>query len=96
MSDLLEQYQQIEAVLRASQIEELTPSELHGIVVGAICNHLKTGQTPDLVKLIEPSASVADGQLQALADHAYGLYRETSEVFFETKEGFGVKKIVKL
>ena len=82
MTDLQEKYQQIEAVLRASQIEELSPSELHGIVVGAICNHLKTGQTPDLVKLIEPSASVEDGQLQGVAEHAYGLYRDTSEIFF--------------
>jgi len=69
-------------------IEELTPSEVHGTIVGAMANHMKSGITPDLLKLIEPTADAKDGRFTQLSDMLYELYRDTSELLIETKDGF--------
>jgi len=88
MSNLTDRFTQIEATLDLASIEELTPSELHGTVVGAMCNHMKSGMTPDLLKLIEPSADANDGRFTQVTALLYELYRETSELLIETKDGF--------
>ena len=62
MPDRSDRYTQIESTLALADVTELTPSELHGTVVGAIVNHLKTGITPNLLTLIAPEAKAEDGR----------------------------------
>lgn len=88
MTNLTDRYTQIEATLALAGVEALSPSEVHGTVVGAIANHLKTGMTPDLLKLIEPESDANDGRFTQLSELLYELYREVSELLFESKEGF--------
>lgn len=88
MTNLVDRFTQIEATLDLAGIEELTPSELHGTIVGAMANHMKSGNTPDLLKLIEPSADANDGRFTQLTAMLYDIYRETSELLIETKDGF--------
>ena len=83
----VDRYTQIEATLALASVE-LSVSEVHGTVVGAIANHLKTGLTPDLLKLIEPSSDANDGRFTQLNELLYDMYRENSEVLFESKEGY--------
>lgn len=88
MTNLIDRFTQIEATLDLADIQELTPSEVHGTIVGAMCNHMKSGVTPDLLKLIEPGADANDGRFTQLTAMLYELYRETSELLIETKDGF--------
>lgn len=88
MTDLSDRYNQIESTLALAGIQALTASEIHGTVVGAIANHLKSGITPDLLKLVEPESDPNDGRFSPLTELLYELYRETGEVLFESKEGF--------
>jgi len=85
----VDRYTQIEATLALANVE-LTVSEVHGTIVGAIANHLKTGITPDLLKLIEPSSDKNDGRYSQLNELLYDMYRENSEMLFESKEGYGL------
>jgi len=87
MSNSIDRFTQIEASLALAGVE-MTASEVHGTVVGAISNHLKSGHSPDLLKLIEPSADANDGRFAPLSDLLYDLYRENSEALFESKESF--------
>ncbi len=81
---------QIEAVLDLAQIEHQTGSEVHGMIVGAICNHLKTGLTPDLLHLLEPQASSQESRFKPVEKMLYDLYRDNSEQLFEHNEGFNL------
>lgn len=90
MSNLVDRFTQIDATLALAGIEELSPSEVHGTILGAICNHMKSGQTPDLVKLIEPEADPNDGRFNQLSETLHDLYRENTEMLLESKEGFGL------
>ena len=83
----VDRYTQVETTLALTGLE-LSVSEVHGTVVGAIANHLKTGLTPDLLKLVEPSADANDGRYAQLTELLYDLYRESSEILFESKEGY--------
>ena len=65
---------------------EISPSEVHGTVVGAIANHLKSGILPDLLKLIEPEAQ--GEQYLQLSETLQEVYRETSESLFESNDAF--------
>ncbi len=88
MTNLVDRFTQIEATLDLAGIVELTPSEVHGTIVGAMSNHMKSGVTPDLLKLIEPTADANDGRFTQLSAMLYELYRENSELLIETKDGF--------
>lgn len=88
MTNLVDRFTEIEATLDLAGIEELSPSEVHGTIVGAMSNHMKSGVTPDLLKLIEPTADAKDGRFTQLTEMLYELYRETSELLIETKDGF--------
>lgn len=83
----VDRYTQIEATLALAGLE-MSVSEVHGTIVGAIANHLKSGVTPDLLKLIEPSSDSNDGRFSQLNELLYDLYRENSELLFESKEGY--------
>ena len=47
----VDRYTQVETTLALTGLE-LSVSEVHGTVVGAIANHLKTGLTPDLLNCL--------------------------------------------
>ena len=87
MNTAADRYTQIEATLALANLE-ITPSEVHGTIVGAIANHLKSGLTPDLLTLIVPGADSNDGRYAQLATTLYEVYREFSELLFESREGF--------
>lgn len=87
MSSVTERFNQVEATIALSGID-LPAAEIHGTVVGAIANHMKSGITPDLLKLIEPEADSQDGRFAQLSELLYDLYRENSELLLEGKEDF--------
>lgn len=87
MTSPVDRFTQIEATLALAGLE-LSPSEVHGTIVGAIANHLKTGLTPDLLKLIEPEADSNDGRFSQVNTMLYDVYREVSELLFNGGEGF--------
>ncbi len=87
MTNSVDRLTQIDATVALSGLD-LTASEVHGTVVGAISNHLKTGLSPDLLKLIEPEADANDGRFAQLNSLLYDLYRENSEILFNGGEGF--------
>ena len=87
MNNLAEKGHEIDAALSLANIE-MSASEVHGTVVGSIANHLKTGVSPDLLKLIEPQASGDEDHFSQLNTLLYDLYRDSSELLFEGKEGF--------
>lgn len=89
MSNSVDRYIQIESALALSSTE-ISASEVHGTIVGAIANHMKSGKTPDLLRLIEPNADSNDGRYAQLSEVLYDLYRENSEILLEAKEGFGL------
>ena len=88
MTNLVDRFTQIEATLDLAGVEELSPSEVHGTIVGAMSNHMKSGITPDLLKLIEPTADANDSRFTQLTAMLYDMYRETSELLIESKNGF--------
>lgn len=88
MTNLVDRFVQLEAILDLAGIQELTPSEVHGTIVGAMANHMKSGMTPDLLTLIEPQADANDGRFNQLTQNLYELYRDTSEMLIESKQGF--------
>jgi len=87
MTNSVDRFTQIEATLALAHVE-LTPSEVHGTIVGAIANHLKTGLTPDLLNLVEPGADANDGRFSQLNTMLYEVYRDNSDVLFNGGEGF--------
>ncbi len=87
MSNIKDLYTQIETSLALAGLE-ISVSEVHGTVVGAMCNHMKSGVIPNLMQLIEPNSDANDGKLSQLSDVLYQNYREVSELLIEVKEGF--------
>ncbi len=87
MTNTVDRFTQIEATLALAGLE-LTPSEVHGTIIGAVSNHLKTGLSPDLLKLVEPEADSNDGRFSQLSSLLYDLYREYSDILFNGGEGF--------
>jgi len=68
----VDRYTQIESTLALASIE-LSVSEVHGTVVGAIANHLKTGVSPDLLKLIEPESYRENSEVLFESKEGYDL-----------------------
>ena len=87
MNNLADRGIEIDTALSLANVE-LSASEVHGTVVGSIANHLKSGVSPDLLKLIDPQASADDERFSQLKELLYDLYRDSSELLFEGKEGF--------
>ena len=82
-----ELYTQLLAILDLAGLE-ITPSEVHGIVSGAIANHLKSGQSPPLLTLIEPQAKSSDSRFLPLLEMSQALYRDTSDALFDSAETY--------
>jgi len=87
MNNAVDRYTQLEAALSLAEIE-ISVSEVHGTIVGAIANHMKSGVTPDLLKLIEPQADPNEGRFSQLNDTVYDLYRVTTEQLLEGQESY--------
>ena len=87
MSNSVDRFTQIESTLVLAGIE-ISASEIHGTIVGAIANHMKSGQSPDLLRLVEPNADSNNGRYAQLDEALYDLYRENSEFLLEGKVGF--------
>lgn len=87
MTNTVDKFTQIEATLALAGLE-LTPSEIHGTIVGSIANHMKTGVSPDLLKLVEPNADANDGRYSQLTSLLYDLYRDISGLLLDGGQGF--------
>jgi len=87
MSNPIDRYTQIEAILASTGLE-LSVSEVHGTVVGALANHLKSSQSPDLLKLVEPGVQSGDDRYAQLSELLYDVYRENSEHLLGGQDGF--------
>lgn len=86
-SSTTDRYTQIEAALALAGLE-LPAAEVHGTIVGAIANHMKSGVSPNLLQLFEPGADQGSGQYAPFNELLYDLYRENSELLLEGKESY--------
>ena len=89
MSNLVGRYIQIQSALSLTSAE-ISVSEVHGVVVGAIANHMKSGKTPNLLQLVDPEADINDGSFARLSENLYALYRENSEMLLENSDEFAL------
>jgi uncharacterized protein YgfB (UPF0149 family) len=87
MNNSSDHYSQLETVLAETGLE-ISPSEVHGTIVGAMANHMKSGHAPDLIKHIEPQSESGDSRFESLQDLLNDLYRDVSEQLLEAKESF--------
>ncbi|MBT8116098.1 MAG: YecA family protein, partial [Arenicella sp.] len=55
-------------------------------IAGAIANHLKSGISPDLLKLLDPEAQ--HGQYGQLQETLQEIYRDTSDSLFASDDSF--------
>ena len=78
-------FSQIEAAASLDGVE-IHPSEVHGTIIGALSNHLKSGQKPDLGKLLLNEENAVKGK--AFGDLLHELYRENADTLFEGGEKF--------
>jgi len=83
----IEAYDQLDAALTLADVAML-PAEVHGIIVGALCSHLKTGKRPDLMVLILDRPNEDTGALAQLGELAHRMYRESMEMLLEAEAGF--------
>ncbi|NND81253.1 MAG: UPF0149 family protein [Gammaproteobacteria bacterium] len=89
MNTGVDRYTQLEAVLDLAGIE-ISASEAHGTVVGAVANHLQSGQSPDLMGLLAPGTDTASGAMAQASETLYDLYRATSSELLEGAEGYSL------
>jgi len=87
MSNLVDRYIQLESSIAQTGLE-ISVSEVHGTIVGAIANHMKSSVTPDLLKLLEPNAAKTESRYANFTELLYELYRENSALLIDGKEGF--------
>ncbi|NNC99800.1 MAG: UPF0149 family protein [Gammaproteobacteria bacterium] len=87
MNNAVDLYTLIETSLASSGVE-ISVSEVHGIVVGALTNHLKSGITPDLLKLVEPRLDPVGDRFKHLHESLYHTYRHTSQQLLEGQSDF--------
>jgi len=84
--NLIDQHQQLEASLSLAGLFQPS-SEVHGMIVGCIANHMFTSKAPDLIRLLVSKNAIAKGQ-QSLQDLLNEVYRETSETLLENGDDF--------
>ncbi len=80
-----ERYIQLEAGLHLAEREE-SAAEVHGLIIGSVTNHLFTGVKPQLMLLLLGEESVEG--MQALEPLVYELYREASDLLFNSDDLF--------
>ena len=84
--NLIDQHQQLEASLNLAGLFQPS-SEVHGMIVGSIANHMFTSKQPDLIRLLVGENADVKGQ-QPLQDLLNELYRETSGTLLENDDNF--------
>ena len=84
--NLADQYQQLEASLHLAGLFQPS-SEVHGIIVGSIANHMFTAKAPDLLHLLVGDQLDPNKQ-EVLHELLNELYRETSEKLLENQDDF--------
>ena len=80
-----ERYKQLDSALNLASRSE-SPSEVHGLIIGCISNHLATGIKPELIGLMT-GGETPEGT-SSLADLIYEVYRENSELLFNSDDIF--------
>ena len=80
-------YQRIETEIAVLGLD-ISASEIHGLICGAITNHLHTSIAPNLLQLIEPSAVDRPAEFSALNERVHELYRASSMALLDDVEGF--------
>lgn len=80
-----ERYTQLDSALQLAERTE-SPSEVHGLIVGCLSNHLATGVKPSLIDLFMGDEKQAN--TSSLIDLIYEVYRESSELLFDNNENF--------
>lgn len=88
--DTVDAYDQLDAALSLADISVL-PAEAHGIIVGALCNHLHTGNRPDLMALILDRPAEDSAPIVELGELCYSIYRSTMEVMLDGEGDFALQ-----
>lgn len=84
--NIAEQYQQLESSLHLSGLYQPS-SEVHGMIVGCIANHMFTSQAPDLLSLLVGENTKIEAQTP-LQDLLNEMYRDLSEKLLENNDEF--------
>jgi len=86
-------YLQLESSLQLAGLNQPC-SEVHGLIVGSIANHMFTGKAPDLIRLLtgsdSDSAAVQSKAMAPLQELLNQTYRETSEVLLENDDDYQI------
>ena len=80
-----ERYTQLDSALNLANRSE-SSSEIHGLIIGCVSNHLATGIKPALVELFTGGETQED--ISGLVDLIYEIYRENSELLFNSDDMF--------
>lgn len=83
---MIEQHQQLESSLHLAGLYQPS-SEVHGLIVGSIANHMLTTKAPNLLELLV-GKSVQEKTHQPLFELLNEIYRETSEILLENNDDY--------
>ena len=87
----IEQYQQLESSLDLAGLYQPS-SEVHGLIVGCITNHMHIAKAPNLLSLLTGKTAAGEDESNAnyapLQDLLNELYRDTSETLLENADEF--------
>ena len=80
-----ERYTQLDSALKLADRSE-SPSEVHGLIIGCVSNHLATSVKPSLIDLF--MGDEKQGNVSGLVELIYEIYRESSELLFNSDDIF--------
>lgn len=82
-------YEQLAEALSAAGLHP-NAAEVHGIICGSICNQMKTGQGPDLQRLLTAGADVSAESLGPLRQELEELLQQTVETLYGDQSDFNL------
>ncbi len=83
----IEQYQQIESSLHLAGLFQPS-SEVHGLIVGSIANHMLTSKAPNLMNLLIGGTEEQLKEHEPLQELLNEIYRDTSETMLENNDEY--------
>lgn len=83
---IIKQYQQLESSLHLAGLYQPS-SEVHGLIVGSIANHMLTATAPNLLTLLVGKSKQENTQ-QPLLELLNEIYRDTSETLLENNDEY--------
>ena len=86
MMNIPDRYLQLESSLQLVGVHQPS-SEVHGMIVGSIANHMYTSQAPNLLALLTGEDEVTDN-FKPLQELLNEIYRDNSELLFENGENY--------